>query len=430
MRQRVLLLAGQLRRRTLRVVRVEYRVVPVPAVADRRRQDLPVPHRLEQVLGAVGGDEGRRADEGRSALDDTLQVPQQQRDVVGVHPGPRVAGGVDAGRALEGVDRDARVVGERRQPGVRHGRARLDQRVRRVGVAVLDRLRPVVADELDPLAERLAEDPAELDDLALVVRRQDDGAPGHASPSASRWMAASDRLPASPRSSSVSSSARSNGACSAVPCTSMNFPEPVVTMFMSVSAAESSVYARSSIGSPPTMPTEIACTLSVSGVAFFAMKPLSRPHSIASTMATYAPVIDAVRVPPSACSTSQSSTRVFSPRPFMSTTARSDRPIRREISCVRPPTLPLIDSRCMRSFVERGSIEYSAVTQPEPLPAIQRGTPFVKDAVQSTFVLPNEMSALPSACVLHPRSMLTGRWSVALRPSMRVLMGSFRCGAA
>ena len=41
----------------------------------------------------------------------------------------------------------------------------------------------------------------------------------------------------------------------------------------------------------------------------------------------------------------------------------------------------------MRLFVERGSIEYSAVTQPLPLPAIQRGTPLVNEAVQSTLVL-------------------------------------------
>ena len=45
----------------------------------------------------------------------------------------------------------------------------------------------------------------------------------------------------------------------------------------------------------------------------------------------------------------------------------------------------------MRSFVERGSIAYSAVTQPLPLPVSQRGTPLVNDAVQSTLVPPNEI---------------------------------------
>jgi hypothetical protein len=75
----------------------------------------------------------------------------------------------------------------------------------------------------------------------------------------------------------------------------------------------------------------------------------------------------------------------------------------------------------MRSLVERGSIAYSAVTQPLPLPVSQRGTPLVKDAVQSTFVRPKLMSAEPSAWSLQPRSMVTGRSSSAARPSMRVM---------
>ncbi len=88
-------------------------------------------------------------------------------------------------------------------------------------------------------------------------------------------------------------------------------------------------------------------------------------------------MIAAVRVPPSACSTSQSSTIVFSPSAFVSTTARSARPMRREISWVRPPMRPFTLSRSLRSFVARGSIAYSAVTQPRPLPCSHRGTPFV-----------------------------------------------------
>ena len=81
----------------------------------------------------------------------------------------------------------------------------------------------------------------------------------------------------------------------------------------------------------------------------------------------------AVRVPPSAWSTSQSRTIVFSPNALVSTTARSERPTSREISCVRPPIRPLTDSRSERVLVERGSIAYSAVTHPVPLPLSQRG---------------------------------------------------------
>ena len=61
------------------------------------------------------------------------------------------------------------------------------------------------------------------------------------------------------------------------------------------------------------------------------------------------PVIAAVRVPPSACRTSQSITMVFSPSSRTSMMARSERPISLEISCVLPPTFPFTASRSLRS---------------------------------------------------------------------------------
>ena len=63
-----------------------------------------------------------------------------------------------------------------------------------------------------------------------------------------------------------------------------------------------------------------------------------------------------------------------SPSASKSTTPRSERPIRRWISTVRPSWRPRVASRCLRSPVDAGSIPYSAVTQPVPRPAIQRGT--------------------------------------------------------
>ena len=97
-------------------------------------------------------------------------------------------------------------------------------------------------------------------------------------------------------------------------------------------------------------------------------------------------MIAAVRVPPSACSTSQSMAMVFSPSAARSMHARSDRPTSRLISCVRPPTRPLTDSRSDRSWVAAGSIAYSAVSQPSPEPLRQRGTPSVTLAVHMTRV--------------------------------------------
>ena len=99
----------------------------------------------------------------------------------------------------------------------------------------------------------------------------------------------------------------------------------------------------------------------------------------------------------------------FSPSALGSMQARSDRPMSREISWVRPPSLPLTDSRSLRVLVDRGSMAYSAVTQPRPLPRRQRGTSSLTLAAQSTRVLPNSTSTEPSACSSQFRVIFTSR---------------------
>ena len=59
---------------------------------------------------------------------------------------------------------------------------------------------------------------------------------------------------------------------------------------------------------------------------------------------------------------------------------------------------------------------YSAVTQPRPRPAIQRGTLSCTDAVQITLVSPTEISAEPLAGRTKPGSMSVGRMSPGPRP--------------
>jgi hypothetical protein len=81
----------------------------------------------------------------------------------------------------------------------------------------------------------------------------------------------------------------------------------------------------------------------------------------------------------------------------MSHTERRARPIKRWISWVRPEGLPLFTSRLLRSGVEPGSMEYSAVTHPVPLPRIQGGTRSSTEAVHSTRVLPMETRTEPAA---------------------------------
>src|SRR5680860_1502290 len=76
-------------------------------------------------------------------------------------------------------------------------------------------------------------------------------------------------------------------------------------------------------------------------------------------------------------------------------------------------------SRCLRSPVEAGSIEYSAVTHPLPRPANQRGTEVSTEAVQITRVVPAEIRAEPSAVSTKPGSIRIGRSSWSARSWLR-----------
>src|SRR6266851_10081647 len=148
--------------------------------------------------------------------------------------------------------------------------------------------------------------------------------------------------------------------------------------------------------------------------------PRCRSVPSASCKATNAPVTLAVRVPPSAWITSQSSFTVRSPRLARSVTARRERPIRRWISCVRPDCFPRAASRSVRVWVERGSMPYSAVTQPRWVLRIQGGTLSSTEAVHSTWVSPNFTRHEPSAWREKPGSRDTLRsWSGA-RPDGRI----------
>ena len=57
-------------------------------------------------------------------------------------------------------------------------------------------------------------------------------------------------------------------------------------------------------------------------------------------------------------------------------------------------------SRGERVLVARGSIEYSAVTQPRPVSLRKGGTFSSTVALQITLVLPQEISTDPSACMV------------------------------
>src|SRR4029077_10716661 len=181
------------------------------------------------------------------------------------------------------------------------------------------------------------------------------------------------------------------------------------------------------------MPQEIAATLSRSTLPLTMLRAFIQPMQSAS--ATQAPVIEAVRVPPSACSTSQSTVIWRSPSASRSMVARSERPIRRWISTVRPFCFPAEASRRVRSSVARGSIPYSAVIQPRPWPLSHGGNRSSSVAVTSTWVSPNLTMQEPSAYLTTPRSNVTARSSSGARrlgrmgsPPARVFAGrACRC---
>ena len=192
---------------------------------------------------------------------------------------------------------------------------------------------------------------------------------------------------------------------SAVPCTSTNAPSPVITTFMSVSARDvllvAEVEHRLAVDDADRHRGDRAGQRLARPAA-----PRSRSHDDGVGQrdvgagdgrgAGAAVGLQHVAVEHDG---------VLAQRLVVDRPRAATRPTSREISWVRPPIRPLTDSRSDRVLVERGSIAYSAVTQPRPLPLRQRGTPSVTEAAHSTRVLPNSTSTEPSAWSSQPRVM-------------------------
>ena len=173
------------------------------------------------------------------------------------------------------------------------------------------------------------------------------------------------------------------------------------------------------MGTPLIMPTLTAATWERMG----SPRNLSvfSSESTACLNAMNAPVMEAVRVPPSASITSQSIQICRSPSFSSSIEARNARPISRWISWVRPDFFPAVDSRGVRTLVARGSMEYSEVIQPLLVPFRKRGTVSSTVAVQITRVCPISIKADPSACAMNPGVIRTDRNWLAGRPSSLIL---------
>src|SRR6185503_17308186 len=119
-----------------------------------------------------------------------------------------------------------------------------------------------------------------------------------------------------------------------------------------------------------------------------------------------------------------------SPIATRSTTERKLRPISRWISTVRPLCLPAEASRRVRSWVARGSMPYSAVTQPRPWPLSHGGSRSSSVAVTRTWVSPNFTKHEPSAYFTTPRSSDTARSSSGCRRLGRMAFSHSAPGGA
>ena len=117
--------------------------------------------------------------------------------------------------------------------------------------------------------------------------------------------------------------------------------------------------------------------------------------------------------------TSQSKAIVRSPSAARSTTERSERPMSRWISCVRPDWRPWQASRGVRVEVALGKSAYSALIHPVPVPRRKYGTRFSTDAAHITRVRPISMSTDPAGPFWKPRVIFKGRSASAAR--LRIL---------
>ena len=117
----------------------------------------------------------------------------------------------------------------------------------------------------------------------------------------------------------------------------------------------------------------------------------------------------AVRVPPSACSTSQSTTTWRSPSTVMSHAARRLRPIRRWISTVRPLCLPL-GRLAIDALGRRARAASSTRRSPSPCPcrASTAARRRRRSPCTARACVPNETRHEPAAISVKSRSKLIG----------------------
>src|ERR1700733_416148 len=244
---RVLLLVAQLRHRQALgpVLGQERRVIAKATLPARLGRELARAAPVEQpLIAARRVHVSDRADVFQPAA--RRRLAQQLRQVLLVRGLlARVARRAHARRPAKRRRRDARIVGDAHAPRHRCRRTCLAEGVLRERLTVLRRqlhlLRQHVQLPSLAAAGRLWQQPRQLAHLVLVVRRQQQL---HAellcswpdTPAIARcWASCSRSMPAAASASSSSRCARESGVRSAVACTSIRPPSPVITTFASTS---------------------------------------------------------------------------------------------------------------------------------------------------------------------------------------------------
>src|SRR3954454_15794801 len=232
-------------------IRAKDRVIAEAFRATRREDQFAVDAALELLNMPVGpGDAERGHERGTkrgprgAGREFALDLAHRRAEIAGV-PGP--TGGIDAGRAVERLDAEARIRCEGGQGGSTCGACRLDAGILgegRAGLLRLGKIEIARRDRVDAIGrEQLPHFPK----LAGIMRGDDKSAgdlpaAGFAThqPMAAFCSSTRRAMPdlASPRRDV--SFASLNVAPSAVACTSTSPPAPVMTKFASVCALESS----------------------------------------------------------------------------------------------------------------------------------------------------------------------------------------------
>ena len=183
MREPALLRLGQLGERDLRAARDEDRVVAEAARAARRLEDPPrafAPRGRDGALRRRERDHAHEAGVARRAGRGGERGQQRAQPAPVVESGPAEARRAGAGRAAEPGHLEPRVVGQRETAGGARDRERLGRRVRRVVVALFRKHEAGSALEPAQLDREIAQEPAQLAQLAGVRGRHDQLARGRA----------------------------------------------------------------------------------------------------------------------------------------------------------------------------------------------------------------------------------------------------------